>query len=74
MFLPSKCLLESPFSEPLLRTVFRTLSPSKTHCNQDDGKGGLGLPFESKVLPAVLLLLRVYFPQITVTVAVLKFE
>ena len=31
------------------------------------------LPFESKLLPAVLLLLRIYFPQITVTVTVLKF-
>ena len=31
------------------------------------------LPFESKFLPAVLLLLRIYFPQITVTVTVLKF-
>ena len=25
MFVPSKCLLESPFSEPLLRTLLRTL-------------------------------------------------
>ena len=32
------------------------------------------LPFESKLLPAVLLLLRIYFPQITVTVTVLKFR
>ena len=31
------------------------------------------LPFESKLLPAVLLLLRIYFPIITVTVTVLKF-
>ena len=31
------------------------------------------LPFESKLLPAVLLLLRIYFPKITVTVTVLKF-
>ena len=31
------------------------------------------LPFESKFLPAVLLFLRIYFPQITVTVTVLKF-
>ena len=31
------------------------------------------LPFESKLLPAVLLYLRIYFPQITVTVTVLKF-
>ena len=31
------------------------------------------LPFESKLLPAVLLFLRIYFPQITVTVTVLKF-
>ena len=31
------------------------------------------IPFESKLLPAVLLLLRIYFPQITVTVTVLKF-
>ena len=30
-------------------------------------------PFESKFLPAVLLLLRIYFPKITVTVTVLKF-
>ena len=29
--------------------------------------------FESKLLPAVLLFLRIYFPQITVTVTVLKF-
>ena len=32
VFLPSKCLLESPFLEPLLRTLLRTLPPSKTHC------------------------------------------
>ena len=31
------------------------------------------IPFESKLLPAVLLLLRIYFPKITVTVTVLKF-
>ena len=31
------------------------------------------LPFESKLLPAVLLFLRIYFPKITVTVIVLKF-
>ena len=30
------------------------------------------IPFESKFLPAVLLLLRIYFPNITVTVTVLK--
>ena len=29
--------------------------------------------FESKLLPAVLLLLKIYFPKITVTVTVLKF-
>ena len=33
----------------------------------------LGLPFESKLLPAVLLLLRIYFPKLTVTVTVVKF-
>ena len=31
------------------------------------------VPLESKLLPAVLLLLRIYFPQITVTITVLKF-
>ena len=31
VFLPSKCLVESPFLEPLLRTFLRTLLPSKTH-------------------------------------------
>ena len=31
------------------------------------------LPFESKLLPAVSFFLRIYFPQITVTVTVLKF-
>ena len=31
------------------------------------------VPFESKLLPAVLLLLRIYFTKITVTVTVLKF-
>ena len=31
------------------------------------------IPFESKSLPAVLLLLRLYFLKITVTVTVLKF-
>ena len=31
------------------------------------------IPFESKLLPAVLLFLRIYFPKITVTVTVLKF-
>ena len=31
------------------------------------------VPFESKLLPAVLLLLKIYFPKITVTVTVLKF-
>ena len=31
------------------------------------------LPFESKLLPAVLLFLRINFPEITVTVTVLKF-
>ena len=37
-------------------------------------KKNLGdLPFESKLLPAVLLFLRIYFPKITVTVTVLKF-
>ena len=30
------------------------------------------IPFESKLLPAVLLLLRIYFPKIEVTVTVLK--
>ena len=34
---------------------------------------GEELPFESKLLPAVLLLLRIYLPQITVTVTILKF-
>ena len=34
---------------------------------------GCVLPFESKLLPAVLLLLRIYFLKITVTVTVLKF-
>ena len=33
----------------------------------------LQLPFESKLLPAVLLFLRIYFPKITVTVTVLNF-
>ena len=33
----------------------------------------LQLPFESKLLPAVLLFLRTYFPKVTVTVTVLKF-
>ena len=32
------------------------------------------LLFESKCLPAVLLLLRIYFPIISVTVTVLKFD
>ena len=36
-------------------------------------KISLEMPFESKLLPAVLLLLRIYFPKITVTVTVLKF-
>ena len=31
------------------------------------------LPFESKLLPAVLLSLRIYFLKITVTITVLKF-
>ena len=31
VFLPSKCLLESPFLEPLLRTLLRTL-PINLHC------------------------------------------
>ena len=31
VFLPSRCLLGSPFSEPLLRRLLRTLPPSKTH-------------------------------------------
>ena len=31
------------------------------------------IPFESKLFLAVLLLLRIDFPKITVTVAVLKF-
>ena len=30
-FCPSRCLLESPFLEPLLRTLLRTLPPSKNH-------------------------------------------
>ena len=34
---------------------------------------GQQLLFESKLLPAVLLVLRIYFPQITVAVTVLKF-
>ena len=29
VFLPSRCLLESPFLEPLLRILLRTLSPMK---------------------------------------------
>ena len=33
----------------------------------------LTVPFESKLLPAVLLFLRIYFPKITATVTVLKF-
>ena len=37
------------------------------------GLGGHEVAFESKLLPAVLLFLRIYFPQITVTVTVLKF-
>ena len=32
------------------------------------------VPFESKLLPAVLLFLRINFPEITVTVTVLKFR
>ena len=32
VFLPSMCLLDSPFLEPLLRTLLRTLSPFKSHC------------------------------------------
>ena len=32
------------------------------------------IPFEPKLLPEVLLLLRIYFPQITVTVTVSKFR
>ena len=32
VFLPSRCLLESPFLEPLRRTLLRTLPPSKAHC------------------------------------------
>ena len=57
------------------------------HCSQDSTSyfwklGALpaptekhesNLPFESKLLPAVLLLLRIYFPKVTVTVTVLKF-
>ena len=35
--------------------------------------GPFVLPFESKLLPAVLLLWRIDFPKITVTVTVLKF-
>ena len=37
VFLPSECLLESPFLEPLVRTrtLLRTLLPSKTHCKTD---------------------------------------
>ena len=31
------------------------------------------VPFESKLLPAVLLLWRIYFPELTVTVTVLRF-
>ena len=31
VFLPSKGLLESPFLEPLPRTLLRTLPPSKPH-------------------------------------------
>ena len=31
------------------------------------------LPFESKLLPAVLSLLRIYYPKVTVTNTVLKF-
>ena len=31
---PSKCLLKSPFLEPLLRTLLRTFPPSKSHCTQ----------------------------------------
>ena len=33
----------------------------------------LAVPFESKLLPAVLFLLRIFFPKITVTATVLKF-
>ena len=32
VLLPSKCLLESPFLEPLLRHLLRTLPPCKAHC------------------------------------------
>ena len=32
VFLPSRCLLASPFLKPLLRTLLRTLLPIKTHC------------------------------------------
>ena len=32
VFLPSMRLLDSPFLEPLRRTLLRTLSPFKIHC------------------------------------------
>ena len=32
VLLPSRCLLESPFLEPLLRTLLRTLLPMVFHC------------------------------------------
>ena len=52
-------------------------NPAKLSSNASQvGEGKVGaqkVPFESKLLPAVLLLSRIYFPQITVTVTVLKF-
>ena len=39
VFLPSTFLLESPFLEPLLRTLLRTLSPSQTHCKTPSESG-----------------------------------
>ena len=46
---------------------------SQTCFSQTSATTRFMVPFKSKLLPAVLLFLRIYFPKITVTVTVLKF-
>ena len=56
------------FCEELHRNLPSRLShPEAENCLGD------ALPFESKLLPAVLLFLRLYFPQITVSTLVARF-
>ena len=56
VFLPSKCLLESPFLEPVLRTLLRTLSNYKVYCKTPSKNPSLNL---SKAVYRTLLGRRV---------------